>query len=64
MVAAFWVIAIAILSFFFEALMVMWFFWALHDVGYLSHSLDLGQSCTVALPIWVASLFGIFGSKA
>ena len=51
-------------SFFIEALMVKWLAWALHDVGYLPHALNFNQSCTVAAPIFVASLIGaLFASN-
>lgn len=43
---------------FVEVLFVKWFFWALYDVGYVSHSLTMGQAFTVALPLIVASAFG------
>lgn len=52
------------LAFFLEVVVVRWFFWALYDVGYVSHTLDWSQGATVALPLFVATLFGVFGSSS
>jgi hypothetical protein len=51
-------------GFLIEALLVMWFTWALHDVGYVSHALNFNQSCVLALPLFIASSAGaLFSSR-
>lgn len=47
------------LLFFAETLMMMWFTWALHDVGYVSHALSMGDSATLVLPLFVATALGL-----
>lgn len=51
-------------SFVLEVLLVKWFFWALYDVGYLSHALTWSQSAEVALPVFVAGLIGALWSSS
>lgn len=52
------------LAFFIEVCVVRWFFWALYDVGYVSHTLDWSQGATVALPLFVATIIGVFSSSS
>lgn len=59
------VLVLVPLAFFGEVLMVMWFTWALHAVGYVDHALSMGDSATLALPLFVASAFGLLlGSQS
>lgn len=50
------------LGYFITVLMVMWSTWALLQVGYVDHALNVGDSATLALPLFVAMALGIIGS--
>ena len=50
--------------FFIEVLLLDWFFWALHDTEIMSQTMTLGESATVALPLFCIMAAGAaFGSR-
>lgn len=54
----------AVVTFLGYALVVMWFFWALNDVGLIDQTLNFGDSCVVALPLWfLFALSAAWGSR-